>query len=325
MIHYLKKNLFFLTLTTSFFILLLTSCRTPKTSFHWYDVSEHDLEQMQLKGPVKSIEKLEYIVSHRNGKKQKKRSGIYATSSGVGKIYTEFNRNGDIIKRIAYSLLDGNVYRKSTYKYAYNEVGKRIQKMEFDPLSITMSNEYVSKITYQYDNTGKLVKKSKYQYDTQTNWIYTYNAKGKLTQKRSENFKTTYTYNDKGNLIKEKWYKKGKLALKTTYTYRDDHITLKYYENGRLSAETVYDANGENITTNKRYRSTGEIKYRWTYKYNSQQDVIEKKMYGAIGDPFYTKVYKYTYDKRGNWIKKKRFRREKLKHIIVRKITYFDK
>lgn len=65
-----------------------------------------------------------------------------------------------------------------------------------------------------------------------------------------------------------------------------------------------------------------EIDRTFVYKYDSNNNVIQKDLYqpaGKLSKPF---TYQYEYDKTGNWIKRTDFIDKKATYILERELEY---
>ena len=58
------------------------------------------------------------------------------------------------------------------------------------------------------------------------------------------------------------------------------------------------------------------------YNYNGNNDVVSMSFENT--ETKYEEIYKYEYDKYGNWIKKEKFEDNILQLITVRELEYFD-
>lgn len=142
-----------------------------------------------------------------------------------------------------------------------------------------------------YDSIGNLLRKEIYIYYTNENKIqeWEYDSNGNL------NGRFTYKYDDKGNVFEFYSYKdNGALNWKNTYRYDDKGYKIE-----------------ENLDSDK-----------YTFMNDDKGNEIETKLFKSDGR--ITKyTFKYSYDKKSNWIKKITYKDDKLYLITEREIEYF--
>jgi hypothetical protein len=175
------------------------------------------------------------------------------------------------------------------------------------------SSGYIWK--FRYDGGKKLLGLTKVKNGKNIS-IYTniYDAKGNLVQQNQATNDRTYfkpvkyffKYNKQGQLIE---------AYNEEYGI-DINPSKKIF---------TYDKNGLRITQST-YSNDGYLKDKTFMIYNGHQDIIKSVHYYDVMSPdkFSTSLYSYTYDKKGNWLvrrKKERYS-NKFEIIQTRKITY---
>lgn len=158
---------------------------------------------------------------------------------------------------------------------------------------------------YSYDEDGE--QKSDYSYGIKHNYVY--NANGYSIQHTSIDdlgIETSYIY-------KREYYDNGKQKSCITYKNGELESTIKYNTNGDVTHS--YDANGElkytysyeydsngYILKRTTYNANGELEYTYSYEYNSHGDIFKQITYNAEGVETERTVHKYEYDNNGNML-----------------------
>lgn len=273
------------------FILLglffMTSCNSQKR--------ETDLEKNNLKGNVRSLKEVSYEAITTFGKihKGSKKREFFIDHDR----YITFNEIGNKTEEKNYSS-EGNFL--SNWEYKYNDKGLIRKISRFEPvgtLSINEVYEYDDNLIVEYRllvDTGKIDKT-----------IYKLNENGNVVEETHHNFdssvfKKIYEYDNKGNLTTELTYSDGKPAGKTIYVNND-------------TGDVIADVN---------YYPDGSFLWKSTYVYDDKHNLIEFKR--SVSGVDTIKKYEYTYDSRGNWIKKIEFKDDFAMYILERTIVYFD-
>jgi hypothetical protein len=83
-----------------------------------------------------------------------------------------------------------------------------------------------------------------------------------------------------------------------------------------------YDDNGNEIEVVV-YLPDGRIDSKWTNKFDDKGNEIEYKDYKSDGSIGNQEIYKYEFDKEGNWIELSTFRNGALEFNVEREIKYF--
>ncbi|MBD1385759.1 hypothetical protein IDJ75_10755 [Mucilaginibacter rigui] len=170
-------------------------------------------------------------------------------------------------------------------------------------------------------------------------WKFRYDGGKKLlglTKLKNGKIISIYTniYDAKGNLVQQN------LATNDRTYFKPVKYFFKYNKQGQLievyneeygidinpsKKIFTYDKNGLRVTQST-YNNDGYLKDKAFMMYNGHQDIIKNVHYYDVMSPdkFSTSLYSYTYDKKGNWIvrrKKERYS-NKFEIIQTRKITY---
>lgn len=262
---------------------------------------KNELERWGLKGKVKTITAVEWLVQEKGKELTKVKKTI---GFGLMNKTTHFNAEGNVISRVD---VDSSSGKKALY-YTYNPSSEMIQVTRQNGDSIktisryeyeTVSGKTICRITDEKGQTWKQEEKTIGEngkvsgiilYESpdtvHLNSQYTYNANGKMTG-------ATHTYKDgrkeviswlwKGDVKKQSLrtvYLDGKKTSTTSYSYGDYNCLIKEYE--------------KNHTT------------------NTESAVI----------------YSYSFDQQGNWTTRKMQRVDNNKktgfYLAERTITYYE-
>ncbi len=191
------------------------------------------------------------------------------------------------------------------------------------------------KVIYEYDDDGNRTKEMYYNAKDsliQLNELK-YNAIGKVIENTEFKMgnpdsiinKTIIEYDEQGNRLHSKWtsngsvfnevsttyYPNGKMKEKDTYTdYAKFRQISKFDEQGREIESLSYKADS---LTRKEVKA-----------YDEQGSMVSLKFYNADSLQEAEYIYKYEYDKQGNWVKRVYYKDAKPEDIIIREITYFE-
>ena len=180
-----------------------------------------------------------------------------------------------------------------------------------------------AKTVYTYDTKGNMIEEAKFNADGSLTIkrVYTYDAKGNMIETYGFIYlggieihvsKKVYTYDAKGNMIEEaKFNADSSLDYKTVYTY---------------------DAKG-NMIEEALYKADGSLFSKDVFTYDTKGNKIETTEYKADGSLPSKYAYTYTYDAKGNWIKKTeskwvtKFGKSYFEpsEVVYRTITYYKK
>lgn len=177
-----------------------------------------------------------------------------------------------------------------------------------------------SNCTYFYDQQGRLTKAETHDaysgyYEGKS--VFKYGSNGKKSERivyesnGSISQTDKYTYDSQGRITSEITYFYGRLSSKTVNTYGYNGLisrAVTYDSTGKIKykKEWKYDSYNNNIRFTS-YDSTGSKMYEKTYKYDSRGYMISSTeedydlFYG------YKSAYKYKYDSNGNVIEKRAY------------------
>ena len=303
----LNKNLFFEKISTNKELTKNIPIKKVKElkKFPYYKT---DLEEMKLRGNVKSLREFSYKPIDDFGKITK---GERLFEDGFDYYHFEvpkggflkFNKKGSFEEVINYDKTD---IIKNKNIFSYNEKGLKKEENKYDSNDI-----FNSKVVFKYNEKGFLIDKS---------W---YDEKGKLESK------LVFDNNIENNKISEKLYfSKGELHTFTNYKYDSDgNLTSsnkRYYNSSMISTNSyfTYDEKGNlisKISTNT--IEEGSVDSGYNYSYNENEDKTEY-WFDSSSDSKTT--YEYKYDSNNNWVKRIQFDSGFPKFIIEREIKYFQ-
>ncbi|TAL59828.1 MAG: hypothetical protein EPN85_08580 [Bacteroidetes bacterium] len=280
-----------------------------------------DLEVMNLKGKVKSIQENKYAFVKKFGKVKKRKilidylyllnetgnlieeKGNWYSPDGriAGKYNCKYDGKGNIIEENKYFEVDCVMTDIITVKQHYGN---------WEMLNYNTCAGMDSKSIHKYDNHGKLIESN------------CYNSVGSLTEKE------TFSYNNNGNVIENNSYRpNGILTQKSIYQYDStgnmiesnfynldgSHHVMKYiceyddkgnqiekniYYDSLRTEKTIYkyDGKGNQIEiVNTTYGDNGIFRNKNTckYKYNDQGDKIEENKYEWNGNLINKRIFHY--------------------------------
>lgn len=254
--------------------LLLYSCKqtdlgnNPKTY----------LEEQNLKGKVHKIIENSYYAEYKFGEVQK-------GEKSDGQAEDLFNEEGKLVERKFINFFGNKVVKK------YND-----KELELEALFVDEKGGLISKTIYKYDDKGNTIEENYYD------------SNAKLERK------IIAEYDEKSNMTKMDSYELDKLLETTKYTYIYDNDGNKleingslYDLEGNLSDEirdvNEYDSRG-NLLQEMRFNLKGDLEYKYTYKYDKNDNEIEFFNYNPVGNLTFTRSK--IIDDKGNIIEEER-------------------
>jgi hypothetical protein len=184
--------------------------------------------------------------------------------------------------------------------YLYDRDNKLIKSV-FIYASATRSLLYKEIYLYKYDKENRLKEYFNYSNDS------VYNANDDIINNDNLNFNINYLYDEQNRVIKE-----------ISWSIRDEDVYGKRYDTLSYS----YDENIKKYCNTHFYSGIAE-----TVEENDDKgNVIQTIVFDTSGAEIDSFVYKYEYDKKGNWIKKSTFANysEVPYECIERKIEYYE-
>jgi hypothetical protein len=279
------------TRTSIFFLLMTFGGFIPCFS----QQSQTDLEKMNLKGPVKSIEYESYTVNMKKKKKQKEW------------IQTFFNEAGN--KTLEFTRETESPELAASHEYTYDGYGRLKSIAHFD-----MDSNLQTRHCFIYDSTK--LKEEEHIFDKDSTlklkYIYQFNDKGlkvsidgydmkQQTNNRIANY--SFQYDSFGNKTEETT---TLVSGYTTYRYRYD-----YGDSSQIMIKYITLIQGENFESSRSIQ----------YIYDKNGNIVEEQW--AYGDEPFRDKSTYTLDKNSNWIKRVDNVNGKESYFAERKITYY--
>ena len=215
------------------------------------------------------------------------------------------------------------VVNSDIYTYTYDDSINSTIPVKGEDFNV-LANKAFEKFEYEFDDEGKLIKKTclSYsgpgQYSESDRDEYKYNEKGYMTEDcyYYKNLLSKITrYNDKGEITEEINYIDGILYDRITYTMDSEgrRYTGCLYKDGEKYenySTFVYNAEGLLIRYEEN-EDDGEYLHVYTYEYDSHGNMTKMNIYNKhiINSHSYSEsndTYEYvlTYDSNGNIIKK---------------------
>lgn len=243
----------------------------------------------------------------------------------------EFNEFGRIIK-ISFYDKDSKLQRIHKYDYKDNKLIKSTEKYQKTRYSYDNKNRI--SIVKIFDKTPDFISATNIDETDKKEKLrinYSYDDKGILIKKHSENFKngnisiTIYFYNEIGFLEKEETvtdnYKEWYLF---EYDIKGNISNKKWFDNdeGLLENEINKYSNSEIINSIWENYSEGKLEGKITYEYLNG-DEVEINEFDTIDKTQITWKYTYEYDSHNNWIKKVAHTFKGEYFVVNRKIEYF--
>jgi hypothetical protein len=294
--------------------------------------SENDLSKMNLSGNILSVRESDYEAIGKfgeiiKGKKIETDDIVFSHD-----IFYLLNKSGNLIEKTIYRIdekVGGVVHYKYDKKDKIIELTIKIEPennliedtiyqaqniLLDDFVQSRIDSGFISKILYQYDLKGHQIKKDIFDnnYKFCIREIEKYNNTGKLVETNSFDkngalkFRLTFSYSKFNNLIEtNKYDQTGNLV--TRNVKKIDHW-------GRLIDEKRFDPTGKTMSSR-------------IQKFNRKGILIENYLSLPIIESYLklapiTERYSYVYDKKGNWIQKITWNKDKASKISERVIVY---
>lgn len=298
-------------------LLFVIGCATNKNS-NSVNKKATTWEKDNLKGKVKTFYEISYErdTSENMVKEDLKSDSIYWKF--IAKTASEYDKNGNIIARRWYDEYD---YLTGGDTYKYN---KKQSKIEWERYNVFNDTENFI-VYYIYDNKGNQIKKNIYEKEELVErHTYKYDKKNNLIEYKwfnrdgSLRFLRTYKYDSNGNQIELNWHEIGSPSHnRYTSKYNKKGQKIKedldvYSKNTFVSHDTKwiykYNSKGNLIKVykywfNKKYKENDYLYETFLYKYDTNNNEIERTIYDTNGNLERKYTCKYQYDKKGNWTK----------------------
>ena len=233
----------------------------------------NDLDQMLLKGKVKTFTQIVYEGEEKDGQVIKKKFSIAPPSI----IRTHFNPQGfTTLVEIFDDLSMEKPY--SVEKYFYNEKG------QLDKTTLSRTGRDLVKDFYSYNEQGDKILHTREDPSegglSEFKYLYNYTPEGKeITSHLSDSVKTISYYNKKNLLVKEETYSSDG-GTANVNTYDDKGLLIKivsYADNTEVAVTTLsYDKYG-NQTSSVTKIDNGSFSTFNKYEYDSKGNVIKQE------------------------------------------------
>lgn len=221
----------------------------------------------------------------------------------------KYDTVGNLLKRIHYYRLNEE-YR---YEYGYDEKGQQTS-VTYHYIYPWKNDDYFISYTYEYDDSGNMVKKTEVLDDgnVRTWWEYSYDAAdnmiGEILYQYQDGLPSQqelkeYEYDDDGNLVKYVYYGRDG-SIQEWYEY-------KYDGSGNMIQEILYDPYGKavwrmqytygefGVLTERDSNDRRKIKY----EYDASGNLQKRTVYHPQGECYAGGWDEYIYDSNGNLIK----------------------
>lgn len=215
-----------------------------------------------------------------------------------------YSTNGNKIEEISYSLVDGTVRTRKTYRYdskgniieemstkgdnnfktvhRYNTGGKRIETVEYKA-----DGSVDKKITFVYDEHNLLLETVGYLEDGRIYQrdSYYYDTEGNVVEFRNNLNKFLYHYDSRGNIeVIEKFIRYFQVVDSVHYTLSDRYLFAHDHS--------------DNLIEMVHHKTDSTVKSRFLYTVNPKGQISEEKEFNTDGRLTFSR--KLSYDKNGN-------------------------
>lgn len=260
-----------------------------------------------LRNRIQSIEEWEYSFSfgepNKTGSKLRIKkfdangNKIYDWDLNESEVFLTYDINGRIVEETCKTGQYGKKDMTQKMIFLYNEMGYLMEKSKTN----CMVNNESCKDIYEYDENGRKIKELNY-------------IGGNL------NSKYGYKYDNKGNCVEEITFNKdgstntGK-SYKYVYLGPNTEKSSYYLDKFVMRNTWEYDSKGhmteESVTTPPQYYNNKQfspkIESTTAYKYNGNDQIIEKRSIYKYGTDVRDEKTIYSYDADGNLTQEKHF------------------
>lgn len=240
------------------------------------------------------------------------------------------NKYIGIIVLLSLTLFSCNTKENSKLKEKYNLNGspKLIEETSYKALTDFEELEkgrVISSVKMEFSKNGERLNKF-IIVDTST--TYKYNDQDIVIQK-TEYFEdgkisSITNYNEDGNILKVKYFGKGRVTDKDIYVYDDigNLIEKSTYDiRGILAYGNKYEYDVKGNKIKELLLSEDEIVSKTEMIYDKNNNLIESNEYYKGGHNKFR--FEYSMDTRENWIKKVTYNNDIATYITIRKIKYY--
>ncbi len=203
----------------------------------------------------------------------------------------------------------GNYFRtpNEKYKHVFNTTGQETESTEYTAL-----DEFVDKVSYEYDSNNNLISQTAYDKNSKLEWkiVSTWNADGFKTEEseydNNNTLKGKSIYSKEGNAIDETYYNgDGSLVWKIVTKYgslNKKTEELRYSENGTLNEKLTYTYSEKGLLKEISYtdKDANQIQ-KEEYYYDDNDLLTEISTFNQYNEKSKRQFYKY--DAKNNLIK----------------------
>lgn len=266
------------------------------------DKKINDRHRRNLFGKVKSVTHSSFEAIYKFGEVLKGKK-IPNPSFFNQNFFVKFNNFGNEIELIEWEL-NGSIKQHSFAKYDKENRLKQV-----------ITNDSKGKLIYRLDFlNGKNNKPSdKFIYDSKGNLEGT----NKFIYNKNDLIVESIYYNSEGK-------EEGK--IKNKYDEKNNLIELIYIDKDNEAShhKRTFKFNSKNFNTEiNEFDWEGSLEMKYIYDYDSHGNVIEDYKYKSDGSLYEKRTYEYSFDEKGNWIKKVITKNDKPEFVIFREIEYY--
>src|SRR4030095_4668447 len=214
----------------------------------------------------------------------------------------------------------------------------KVEVMSESFLSAEGSKKAVSKNVFKYDANGNVIELSNYRANGKLNSTVKsiYDASGKLIKEETllgdgkVDLVSAIKTDAKGNKIEQEDTRPmGNILFNYKYYYKYDEKgqlieRIAYRGNGTLAFKYIfkYDDNG-NKTEWIQQDQDSSVVGKVIYKYDEKNKLVEETEYNQAGIVKAAYTYSYEFDKKDNWVRRKKMQDGKVVEIKKREIKYY--
>lgn len=259
--------------------------------FSLYGQNKSDREQRDYYGAVKSVRTERIEFSSENGKLKAGKRKVTSTE--------QFDKSSKILEEAHFSYYDGKLLWSEKYVYLQ---GRLIETLVKHSPFTYLSDRRV----YKYDDAGNLLEENGYNLDGKlvNQHIYVYDEQNRKIQwtsvsyhpqENSKPHRWTYSYDEQGRLKEEKAFSDEGNGFMSTDSLGSPHRKLFVYKNQNKPEATLF------------FKANEEFARMSLMSYDRRGNEIEDIRYDANGNVTEKTLYKYKFDKLGNWTEQKTY------------------
>lgn len=287
----MKKFNLLLLISAFLLVLSLTNCTHNNSPY------QTTLEQDNLKGKVKRINKTTYALDIKFGKEKRGEKKYNSDFDNAVFLYDSLGNLSLTECCINYK----NEHITCNFHYDKQHLLSSIEKKQYKH-----TNESV---VFHRDKKGHIIRCKEYVgSNCQKKYLYKYDGDNEVSSKEYDGDSHIDSYT-------EKKYNFRNLKTKE----------ISYYGSGKVGEVTTYTYNLKGLNTQeKTVDRDGDLRSKSKYDYNRHGDLSKIKCYNRKNKLEDTYVFKYEYDKEGNWIDLKAYVNGEPYKEVTRIIDYYN-